>query len=110
MMVTPSPEVAGHRVVRTLGIVHGNTIRARHVGRDIIAGLKNLVGGEIHEYTKLLAESREQAIDRMVAIASQRGANAVVNVRFSTSYIMSNAAEILVFGDAVVLEPLQKTG
>lgn len=105
MIVTPSATVAGHRIVRTLGIVHGNTIRARHIGRDIIAGLKNIVGGEIHEYTKLLAESREQSVDRMVAIATQRGANAVINVRFSTSYIMANAAEILVFGDAVVIEP-----
>jgi uncharacterized protein YbjQ (UPF0145 family) len=104
MIVTPSAGVAGHRVARTLGLVHGNTIRARHLGRDIMAGLKNLVGGEIHEYTKLMAESREQAIDRMVAIATQRGANAVVNVRFATSYIMTNASEILVFGDAVVLE------
>jgi uncharacterized protein YbjQ (UPF0145 family) len=104
MIVTPSAGVAGHRVARTLGIVHGNTIRARHIGRDIMAGLKNLVGGEIHEYTKLLAESREQAIDRMVAIATQRGANAVINVRFSTAYVMSNAAEILAYGDAVVLE------
>jgi uncharacterized protein YbjQ (UPF0145 family) len=104
MMVTPSATVAGYRVVRTLGIVHGNTIRARHIGRDIIAGLKNIVGGEIHEYTKLLAESREQSIDRMVAVATERGANAVINVRFSTAYVMSNAAEILAFGDAVVLE------
>ena len=104
MIVTPSATVAGQRVVRTLGIVHGNTIRARHIGRDIMAGLKNIVGCEIHEYTKLLAESREQSIDRRVAIAQQRGANAVINVRFSTSYVMSNAAEILAFGDAVVLQ------
>jgi uncharacterized protein YbjQ (UPF0145 family) len=104
MIIAASSEVAGHRVARTLGLVHGNTIRARHVGRDILAGLKNLVGGEIQEYTKLMAESREQAIDRMVATAASRGANAVVNVRFSTSYIMSSASEILVFGDAVVLE------
>lgn len=105
MIVTPSAEIAGHRIVRTLGLVHGNTIRARHLGKDILAALKNLVGGEIQEYTKLMAESREQAIDRMVAVVSQRGGNAVINVRFSTSYIMNNASEILVFGDAVVLEP-----
>jgi uncharacterized protein YbjQ (UPF0145 family) len=105
MMVTPSGQVAGHRVTRTLGLVYGNTIRARHVGKDILAGLKNLVGGEIQEYTKLMAEAREQAIDRMIAAATARGANAVVNVGFSTSYIMNSASEILVFGDAVVLEP-----
>jgi uncharacterized protein YbjQ (UPF0145 family) len=106
MIVTPSADVARHRVVRTLGLVHGNTIRARHVGKDILAALKNLVGGEIQEYTKLMGESREQAIDRMVATASQLGANAVINVRFSTSYIMTNASEILVFGDAVVIESI----
>lgn len=104
MILTASAEVAGHRVVRTLGLVCGNTIRARHVGKDILAVLKNLVGGEIEEYTKLMAESREQALDRMVAQATARGANAVVNVRFSTSYIMASASEILVFGDAVVIE------
>lgn len=106
MIVTPSAEVAGHRVTRTLGLVYGSTIRARHVGKDILASLKNLVGGEIQEYTKLMGESREQAIDRMVAQATQRGANAVINIRFSTSYIMTNASEILAFGDAVVLEPV----
>lgn len=104
MMVTPSAQVSGHRIVRNLGLVYGNTIRARHVGKDILAGLKNLVGGEIYEYTKLMAESREQAIDRMVALATTRGANAVINVAFSTSYIMSNASEIVVYGDAVILE------
>jgi uncharacterized protein YbjQ (UPF0145 family) len=104
MIMTPSAEVAGHRVARTLGLVHGNTIRARHIGKDILAGLKNMVGGELQEYTKLMAESREQALDRMVASATSLGANAVINVRFTTSYIMTNASEILVFGDAVVLE------
>ena len=104
MMVTPSAEVAGHRVVRNIGLVHGNTIRARHIGKDILAAFKNLVGGEIQEYTKLMAESREQAIDRMIALAMQRGANAVLNVAFSTSDIMTNASDILVYGDAVVLE------
>jgi uncharacterized protein YbjQ (UPF0145 family) len=104
MIVTPSASVAGKRVVKTLGIAKGNTIRARHVGKDILAGLKNLVGGEIEEYTKMMAESREQAIDRMVADAKSTGANAVLDVRFSTSYIMGMAAEILVYGTAVVLE------
>jgi uncharacterized protein YbjQ (UPF0145 family) len=87
-----------------LGLVYGNTVRARHVGRDILAALKNVVGGEIEEYTKLMAEAREQAIDRMVAQAASRGANAVVDVRFSTSYIMGSASEILSYGEAVVLE------
>lgn len=104
MMITPSAEVAGHRVARTLGLVYGNTIRARHVGKDILAVLKNVVGGEIQEYTKLMGEAREQAIDRMSAVATARGANAIINVRFSTSYIMGSASEILVSGDAVVLE------
>ena len=104
MIVTPGSSLVGQRVVRNLGLVYGNTIRARHVGKDILAALKNLVGGEIQEYTKLMAESREQAIDRMVAQAKSRGATAVVNVRFSTSYIMSNASEILVYGEAVLTE------
>ena len=105
MTLTPSAEVPGHHIVRSFGLVYGSTIRARHVGKDILAGLKNLVGGEIHEYTKLMAESREQAIDRMVAAAVSHGANAIVNVRFSTSYVMANASEIVVYGDAVTLEP-----
>jgi uncharacterized protein YbjQ (UPF0145 family) len=104
MIVTPASSLAGQRVVRNLGLVYGNTIRARHVGKDILAALKNLVGGEIQEYTKLMAESREQAIDRMVAQAKSRGATAITNVRFSTSYIMSNASEILVYGEAVLTE------
>jgi len=105
MIVTPASSLVGQRVVRNLGLVYGNTIRARHVGKDILAALKNLVGGEIQEYTKLMAESREQAIDRMVAQAKLRGATAVVAVRFSTSYIMSNASEILVYGEAVLTQP-----
>ena len=104
MIVTPSAEVTGHRVARTLGLVYGNTIRARHVGKDILAAFKNLVGGELQEYTKLMAESREQALDRMIASAKEMGANGIINVRFTTSYIMNNASEILTYGDAVVLE------
>jgi uncharacterized protein YbjQ (UPF0145 family) len=104
--ITPSATVAGHRVTRSFGLVYGNTIRARHVGRDILAGLKNIVGGEIEEYTKLMAEAREQAIDRMVSQATTRGANAVINVTFSTSYIMGSASEILAYGEAVTLESL----
>jgi uncharacterized protein YbjQ (UPF0145 family) len=104
MIITPSADVPGQRVARSFGLVYGNTIRARHLGKDILAGLKNLVGGEIEEYTKLMAEAREQAIDRMVKSAAERGANAIVNVRFSTSYIMGSASEILAYGDAVVVE------
>lgn len=104
MTVSASSSVAGHRVVRSLGLVYGNTIRARHVGRDILAALKNVVGGEIEEYTKLMAEAREQALDRMIAQATARGANAVLTVRFSTSYIMGSASEILAYGEAVTLE------
>jgi uncharacterized protein YbjQ (UPF0145 family) len=84
--------------------VKGNTIRARNLGRDIVAILKNIIGGEIEEYTKLMAESREQAIDRMVAEAKALGANAIIGVKFSTTYIMASAAEILVYGTAVVTE------
>ncbi len=104
MMLTPSAGIPGYRIVSSHGLVRGNTIRARHIGRDITAGLRNLVGGEITEYTKMMAESREQAIDRMIAEAETMGANAVVCVRFTTSYVMGSAAEILVFGDAVVVE------
>jgi uncharacterized protein YbjQ (UPF0145 family) len=104
MTLSASPVVPGQRIVGSFGLVYGNTIRARHVGRDILAALKNVVGGEIEEYTKLMAEAREQALDRMAAQARARGANAVVNVRFSTSYIMGSASEILAYGDAVVLE------
>lgn len=104
MIVASSSTVAGKRVVKTLGMVKGNAVRARHIGKDIVAVFKNIVGGEIEEYTKLLAESREQSLDRMISEAEQLGANAVVDVRFSTSYIMANAAEILVYGTAVVVE------
>jgi uncharacterized protein YbjQ (UPF0145 family) len=104
MNVCPGSSMVGKRVVRSFGLVYGNTIRARHVGRDILAGLKNIIGGEIAEYTKLMAEAREQAIDRMKAVAASRGANAVICVQFSTSYIMGSASEILVYGEAVVVE------
>ncbi len=104
MIVVTSSEVCGRRVVRTLGLVRGNTIRARHIGKDILAGLRNLVGGEISEYTKMLAESREQALDRMTEEAKSLGANAVVDVRFMTSMVMQGAAELLAYGTAVMLE------
>ncbi len=104
MMVVTSESVPGKRVVRTLGLVRGNTIRARHIGQDILAGLRSIVGGEVHEYAKLIAESREQSLDRMCAEADALGANAVVATRFTTSVMMAGAAELLAIGTAVVLE------
>lgn len=105
MTITPSAGIAGRTIVETLGLVRGNTIRARHVGKDIVAGLRNIVGGEIKEYTKMMGESREQAIDRMIAEAQDLGADSIVNVRFSTSYVMGSAAEILAYGDGVRTQP-----
>lgn len=104
MILTTSETVAGKRIVRTLGLARGNTVRARHIGRDILAGLRNIVGGEVQEYTKLLAESREQALDRMVDEARLLGANAVVGVRFVTSMVAQGMAELLAYGTAVVVE------
>ncbi len=104
MIITTTGAIPGKRITQVFGLVRGNTIRARHIGRDIMAGLKNIVGGEIFEYTKLMAEAREQAIDRMKKEAQQLGANAVVEVRFTTSVIMGGAAELLAFGTAVTVE------
>ena len=104
MLVVTSPEIPGRKIVRTLGLVSGNTIRARHVGKDIMAGLRNLVGGEVVEYGKLLSESREQALDRMKAKAEKLGANAVISLQFQTSVIMGGAAEMMAYGTAVVIE------
>ncbi len=104
MIITTASFVAGKEVVKTFGVVKGNTIRARNIGKDIVAAFKNMVGGEIEEYTKLMAEAREQAIDRMKEQAKALGANAVIDVDFATSYIMQNAAEILVYGTAVKVE------
>jgi len=104
MMIVTTDKIEGKRIVKTLGLVRGNTIRARHMGHDIKASLINLVGGEITDYTKMLAESREQALDRMVEEAESLGANAVINVRFGTSMVMTQAAEILAYGTAVILE------
>src|SRR5688572_4005460 len=104
MIMTPAPSVMGYRTVRSFGLVRGNTIRARHIGKDILALFKNMVGGEIEEYTNLMAESRGQALDRMLAEAESLGANAIVCVRFSTSYIMGAASEILVYGEAIHIE------
>ena len=104
MILVSTEDIAHKKVVKSLGLVRGNTIRARNIGRDIVAVFKNMVGGEIEEYTKLLGESREQALDRMAAEAEALGANAVVNIRFSTSEIMNGAAEIMAYGTAVVVE------
>ncbi len=104
MIIVSSSNIVGKEITKTFGVVRGNTVRARHLGKDIVAGLKTIVGGEIQEYTKLMAESREQSIDRMVEEAKALGANAIVDARFATSYIMSNVAEILVYGTAVYVE------
>ena len=104
MIMTTLHTIPGKKVIKVLGLCKGNTIRARHVGQDIMAGLKNIVGGEISEYTKLMAESREQALDRMQSDAERMGANAVVGLLFSTSMIMGAAAELLAYGTAVVIE------
>lgn len=104
MLIATTETIAGHDITQTLGLVRGNTIRARHVGRDITAALRNLVGGEVTEYTKMVAESREQALDRMVTEAESLGADAVVAVRFTTSVITSGAAELLAVGTAVKLQ------
>lgn len=104
MIITSCEKIAGKKVAKTLGLVKGNTIRARHLGRDIGAALRNLIGGEIVEYTKLIAESREQSLDRMCDQAESLGANAIIMVRFSTSELMKGAAELLAYGTAVIIE------
>jgi uncharacterized protein YbjQ (UPF0145 family) len=105
MIVVTTDDVARHRVVETLGLVRGSSIRTRHLGQDITARLRNLAGGEVREYTKVLAEAREQAIDRMVEEAQALGADAVVAVRFQSAEVMTGAAEMLCYGTAVKLEP-----
>lgn len=105
MILVTTDTVPGQRITKVLGLVRGNTIRARHVGQDIKAAFRNLIGGEVLEYTKLMAESREQAIDRMIDTARELGANAVVGLRFTTSEIMGGAAELLAYGTAVVVTP-----
>lgn len=104
MILVTTDFVPGKTIKKNLGLVRGNTIRARHVGRDIMAFFRNVVGGEIRDYTKMMAESREQALDRMVEEAESLGANAVINMRFTTSMIMQSASEILAYGTAVIIE------
>lgn len=103
MIVVTTPDISGQTVVEVLGMVRGNSVRTRHAGRDFIAALRNLAGGEVHEYTKMLAEAREQAVDRMVDEAQMLNADAVVAVRFQTSMVMTGAAEMLCYGTAVRL-------
>ena len=103
MLITTQDNFRDHEISETIGLVKGNTIRARHVGKDILAGLRTIVGGEITEYTTLLAESREQALDRMVANAEKMGADGIVCVRFTTSAVMAGSAELLAYGTAVKL-------
>ena len=103
MIFITTEEVPGKKITESLGIARGSTVRARHLGRDIFAGLKNLVGGEISEYTKLLADAREEALNRMVLDADRMGADAIVNVRFTTSTVMQGCSEILAYGTAVRL-------
>jgi len=104
MMIVTTEDIPGRRIVKVVGLVRGNTIRARHVGKDIKAAFRHMIGGEITDYTKLMGESREQALDRMAAQAAEVGANAVVAVRLTTSMLMGGAAEIVAYGTAVVVE------
>ena len=106
MIVVTTQDLPGHRVTKVHGMVRGNTIRARHLGKDLTAVLRNIAGGEITEYTKMLAEAREQAIDRMLEEADGLQANAILAVRFQTSMVQSGAAEMLCYGTAVTVEPL----
>ena len=103
MIVVTSNSIEGRQITKTIGLVRGNTIRARHIGKDIMAAFRGIVGGEVFEYTKLLAESREQALDRMVEHARSVGANAIISVRFETSMIAQGSAELLAYGTAVIL-------
>lgn len=103
MIITTTETLPGKQVTQVLGIARGSTVRARNIGRDFFAGLKNIVGGEIEEYTKLQAESREQAMERMVQDAERLGADAIINVRLTTAMIMQGTAEILAYGTAVKL-------
>jgi uncharacterized protein YbjQ (UPF0145 family) len=104
MIMTTSTQVDGQTITKTLGVVKGSTIRAKHIGKDIMAGFRNIAGGEITEYTKMMAEAREEATQRMVEDATNQGANAIIGMRFATSMVMQNAAEVLAYGTGVVLE------
>jgi len=104
MIITTSAQIEGKRIAKTVGLVRGSTIRAKHLGKDIMAAFRGLAGGEITEYTKMMAEAREEALKRMVEDAEKQGANAIVSMRFTTSMVMQNAAEILAYGTGVVVQ------
>ena len=104
MIITTSEQVEGKKIVKTIGMVKGSTIRAKHLGKDIMAAFRGMAGGEISEYTKMMAEAREEALNRMIEVAEKEGANAIIAVRFGTSMVMQNAAEVLAYGTGVVLE------
>jgi uncharacterized protein YbjQ (UPF0145 family) len=104
MKMVSTETIPGHEIISTLGVVRGSTVRARNIGRDIFAGLKNIIGGEIEEYTRLAADSREEALERMAQDAERLGADAVVGVRFTTAMIMQGASEMLAYGTAVKLK------
>ena len=106
MILTNTDSIPGYEIVEALDIARGSVVRARNIGRDFFAGLKNIVGGEIHEYTKLMADAREDALDRMIADATELGADAVINVRFMTSMVMQGCSEILAYGTAVKVRKL----
>lgn len=101
MIVVTTEQIEGKRITETLGLVKGSTIRARHVGRDVMAGLRNIVGGEVKEYTVMLAQAREEALQRMIEQADKMGANAIIGTRFVTSMVMAGAAEMVAYGTAV---------
>ena len=104
MIITTTGQIEGKTITKTVGLVKGSTIRARHLGKDIMAAFRGMAGGEITEYTRMMAEAREEAIQRMVENAEKQGANAVVGMRFATSMVMQNAAEVLAYGTGVVLK------
>ena len=104
MIIVTTPDVPGKKITNTMGMVKGSTIRARHLGKDIMAGFRGMVGGEINEYTKMMAEAREQSLQRMEENAEKLGANAIVAMRFGTAMVMQNAAEVIAYGTAVVVE------
>ena len=104
MLISTTETIHGKKIIKHLGLVRGNTIRARHIGRDIMAIIRHMIGGEITDYTKMMAESREQAIDRMIEDAQKMGANAIVHMSFSTQMVMGGASEILAYGTSVVVE------
>ena len=104
MIITTTEQVEGKKIKKTIGMVKGSTIRAKHIGKDIMAAFRGMAGGEISEYTKMMAEAREEALNRMIEVAEKEGANAIIAVRFGTSMVMQNAAEVLAYGTGVVLE------